>query len=207
MDKLEPKKVGILGGTFDPPHFGHLRLAEEVKESLALDEVWFVPAGTPPHKTPFASFEHRLEMTRLATFSVPYFKTIDIERYIVPSYTVKTLSALKELNPGVEFFLILGFDAFQGLNTWWNFEKIIFYTKLVIAKREDTLKQDKEVKELATRWFGNTAKKRIIFLTNLKVLNISASEIRKLLKEKRSIKYLTPDPVEEYIKKKGLYSV
>jgi len=136
MGKSEPK-VGILGGTFDPPHLAHLRIAEEAREAFSLDEVWFCPAFDPPHRKekPKADFEERLHMTSLAVANNPAFKVIDIERGESPSYTIITLQKLKKLFPQVNFYLIIGWDSFLELGTWHRYQELIDYVELIVCTR------------------------------------------------------------------------
>ncbi|MFN3568553.1 MAG: nicotinate-nicotinamide nucleotide adenylyltransferase, partial [Caldimicrobium sp.] len=103
--------IGLLGGTFDPPHIAHLRIAEETREAFQLDEIWFIPAGYPPHKArPEAPYENRLEMLKISIKDNPFFKCLDLEREEKPSYTLKTLEKLHFLYPHYKFYLLLGWD-------------------------------------------------------------------------------------------------
>jgi nicotinate-nucleotide adenylyltransferase len=202
-------KIGLLGGTFDPPHLGHLRVAEEVRLAFHLKEVWFIPAGYPPHKgIPFFSFEERFKMLDLATSSNPYFKVLDLEREERPSYTLKTLEKLKGLYPEREFFLIVGFDAFTELETWWHFEKFLDYCEIIVVSRGsgDWKKGKLEVEERAQILWGEKGKKKVHFL-EIFPYEISSTLLRDYLKKGRSIRYLIPEEVYFYLKERGYLSV
>lgn len=208
MDKSELKRIGILGGTFDPPHLAHLRIAEETREAYNLDKVFFIPAGAPPHKKDYkiTSFEDRFKMVELAIKENPFFEALDIEKDVIPSYTLKTLQKLEEIFPKVERYLIIGWDSFCEFETWWNYEKFLEYTNIIVVpRRMRDWRKGKEyfyhkVKEL---WREEAFKKVYFFQTV--TFDISSTLIRNLCKEGKSIRYLVPDSVYFYIKEKGLY--
>ena len=210
MDKSELKKFGILGGTFDPPHLAHLRIAEEVRENWELDKVFFIPAGIPPHKKEgsFSSFEDRLQMVKLAIEGNPYFEVLDIERAIIPSYTLKTLQRLKEIYPESEKYLIIGWDSFCEFETWWNYEEFLDYTNIIVVPRgikdwDSALGYFRnKIREL---WKDNDKALKKVFFGKTTLFDISSTLIRKLVSQKRSIRYLVPEKVYWYIKEKGLY--
>lgn len=209
MDKLELKKIGILGGTFDPPHIAHLRIAEEVRETYQLERIWFIPAGLPPHKKEefISSFEDRFKMVELAIEGNSYFEVLDIERDIKPSYTLKTLQKLKENYSESEFFLIIGWDSFCEFETWWNYERFLDYTNIVVVPRR--VKTWEEVQayfynKIRELWFEEKAIKKVFFCPTVS-FDISSSLIRKLTKQGKSIRYLVPEKVYFYIKEKRLY--
>src|SRR5690625_2398237 len=131
------KRVGILGGTFDPPHLGHLIIAEEVRQALELDEVWFIPSYTPPHKDDAkASPEDRVRMVELAIKSNPDFKvnTIELERR-GNSYTFDTITLLKDIHPSVGFYFIIGADMVEYLPKWHKIDELIRLVHFVGVKR------------------------------------------------------------------------
>ncbi|PMP67538.1 MAG: nicotinate (nicotinamide) nucleotide adenylyltransferase [Thermodesulfobacterium geofontis] len=209
MDKSELKKIGILGGTFDPPHLAHLRIAEEVREIYQLNKVFFIPAGLPPHKkeVSISSFEDRFEMVKIAIEGNSYFEVLDIEKDIVPSYTLKTLQKLENLYPESEKFLIIGWDSFCEFETWWNYEKLLNYTNIVVVPRR--IKSWEEVKtffynKIRELWPEEQALKKVFFCETIP-FEVSSSLIRNLVKEGRSVRYLVPEKVYFYIKEKGLY--
>lgn len=186
------KRTGILGGTFDPPHLGHLIMAEEVRMKMALDEVWFIPASTPPHKDgAIASPEDRIKMVQLATASNPFFKvnTIEFER---PgnSYTYDTIKLLKENYPTMDFYFIIGADMVEYLPRWHNIDALIKLVDFVGVKR-----------------FGHKLSSAYpIIDINIPMIEISSTLLRKRLEKGESVTYLTPDPVCSYIEEKRLYA-
>jgi nicotinate-nucleotide adenylyltransferase len=210
MDKSELKKFGILGGTFDPPHLAHLRIAEEVRENWELDKVFFIPAGIPPHKKEgsFSSFEDRLQMVKLAIEGNPYFEVLDIERVIIPSYTLKTLQRLKEIYPESEKYLIIGWDSFCEFETWWNYEEFLDYTNIIVVPRgikDWDLALGYFHNKIRELWKDNDKALKKVFFGKTTLFDISSTLIRKLVSQKRSIRYLVPEKVYWYIKEKGLY--
>jgi nicotinate-nucleotide adenylyltransferase len=207
MGKSEPK-VGILGGTFDPPHLAHLRIAEEAREAFSLNEVWFCPAFDPPHRKekPKADFEERLQMTSLAVANNPAFKVIDIERGESPSYTIITLQKLKKLFPQVNFYLIIGWDSFLELPSWYRYQELIDYAELIVCTRGNMDKTEAEAifsKKVEAYW--GSSKKERLHLLFVFPFEISSSAIRKLRASGKSIRYLVPEGVYAYILEKGLY--
>jgi nicotinate-nucleotide adenylyltransferase len=207
MGKSEPK-VGILGGTFDPPHLAHLRIAEEALEAFSLNEVWFCPAFDPPHRKekPKADFEKRLHMTSLAVENNPAFKVIDIERGESPSYTIITLQKLKKLFPQVNFYLIIGWDSFLELPSWHRYQELIDYAELIVCTRGNMDKAEAEAifsKKVEAYW--GSSKKERMYLLFVFPFEISSTAIRKLRANGKSIRYLVPEGVYAYILEMGLY--
>ena len=127
-------RIGLLGGTFNPIHFGHLRVAEEVREAFCLDKIIFIPSGVPPLKTEgIIDANHRLKMTRLAINSNPFFEVSDIEvRQKKTSYTVNTLTHLKKLYQRDSLFFIMGIDAFFELKFWYKYEELLRMVDFII---------------------------------------------------------------------------
>ena len=208
MDKSGLKRIGILGGTFDPPHLAHLRIAEEVREAYQLDKVFFIPAGFPPHKKNILSpFTDRLEMVKLAIQKNPFFEALDIEKDIIPSYTLKTLQKLKRFYPKTDFFLIIGWDSFCEFETWWNYEKFLDFTNIIVIPRRIKSWEEAQkyfyikIKEL---WFEKEIEEKVFFYKT-KSFDISSTLIRNLCKQGKSIRYLVPEKVYFYIQEKGLY--
>lgn len=215
MNNLSP--IGILGGTFDPIHYGHLRMAEELAGWLALEQVRFIPASQPPHRSqPRTGVRHRLEMTRLAIAGNAKF-TLDareVERKGT-SYTEETLGSLRqELGPGIPLWLFMGADAFLGLNTWKNWQTLLALANIAVAHRPgyrlvhadalaDDLRsvlQEHQVREPAPgRAFGQ------VILRPVTQLDISATGIRNAIREGKSPRYLLPEPVLDYIHANHLY--
>lgn len=191
-------KVGIFGGTFDPIHFGHLLLAEQAREAASLHEIWFIPAGEPPHKQgkPLTPAEERKKMVELAVEGHPQFKVNPIELMRSgPSYTVDTIMELKKQNPHVEFFLLVGADMVKNLPKWYKIKEII---------------QNVQVIGLGRPGFDHDAlpeyiEERLMWIPDAVETNISSSIIRERLMLNRSVRYLVPDSVYKYIKEQGLY--
>jgi nicotinate-nucleotide adenylyltransferase len=197
-------KIGVLGGTFDPIHLGHLKVAEEVTASLTLDEVIFMPAGQPWLKADnlISSAEHRLEMIRLALASRDNFKlsTMEIERP-GPTYTVDTMAELGRQLGSEELFFILGWDNLTQLPQWHEPSRLIELCRLVAVPRVDFPPPDLASLDGAIPGLS----KRVILL-NAPRIDVNASEIRRMAREGLSIRNLVPEPVERYIKEHGLYA-
>ena len=214
-------KIGILGGTFNPIHYGHLRAAEEVREKLEFDKILFVPSGSPPLKTKeVVEVIHRYRMTRLAIVTNRFFELSNIECVKQgKSYTINTIAELKKTNPGINFSFILGIDAFLDITNWWKTERLIRLTDFVIISRPDYKFSDlkaspyirisiKILKELDTSRIGKYSTKlndsNVTFL-RLTPIGISSTEIRRLIGFGKSIKYMLPAEVESYIIANKIY--
>ncbi|MBQ1510841.1 MAG: nicotinate-nucleotide adenylyltransferase [Selenomonadaceae bacterium] len=197
-------RIGILGGTFDPIHLGHLLTAEAVRDALGLDEILFIPAAIPPHKRgrEIAPPEHRLRMTVLATAANPYFRVSDIELHREgPSYTVDTIDALQEQRGNMaEFYFITGADAINELATWHDVHSLLQKCHFVAATRQGTVL----ARESLHREFGAIAREHIHEVPTPE-MEISSTEIRRRIRQGASIRYMVPDAVAEYIYKEGLY--
>ena len=195
--------IGVLGGTFDPIHIGHLVVAEEARIRLGFKEVLFVPAGHPWLKldrniTPAA---HRVEMVRRAIADNPHFKlcTLEVERPD-PSYTVDTLMMLREqLGNEASFFFILGRDTLAELPSWKEPKKLVQLCQLVVAPRLGA----KDLKNLETEMPGLLDK---VIQLDMPVIGISASGIRQRIAQGLSIRYLVPAEVEKYITEQKIYT-
>lgn len=199
------KKYGIMGGTFDPIHTGHLVVADEVRNKFNLDKVIFMPTGDPPHKSNklVSSGEKRYEMTLLATITNPYFEIsrLELDREGI-TYTVDTMIELKKrYKEDVELFFITGADSLLELHEWKDSEKILDLCKIVAATRPgyDLCDMEGRLKEL------NELHKDKINTIVTPGLQISSTDIRNRVKNDLSIKYLLPESVEIYIKKYKLY--
>ena len=192
-------RAGVLGGTFDPVHRGHLALAGAAREELALDEVLFVPAGQPWRKAGriVAPAEHRLAMLRLALEGEQAFRveTLELERE-GPSYTADTLEALRAARPDNELFLVLGEDALADLPNWVRPERILELATLAVASRANSQKA-------AADWLPGL-EERIVWL-KMPLVPVSATEIRDRVRLGESIGELVPPSVEAYIWEHGLY--
>lgn len=190
---MNKKKIGILGGTFNPIHYGHLILGEQVLGQLGLDRVIFIPTYLPPHKSDkgVISASDRLKMIELAVKGNPHFAVSDIEiRRKGKSYTVDTLRQIKRQYPRAELFFICGSDLVSEIPTWKNVEEIYGLAKFVLAKRPG---------------FGKRLSGKNFLKIGVAQVDISSSLIRTLVRQGRSITYLTPYVVVKYIEKHGLY--
>jgi nicotinate-nucleotide adenylyltransferase len=191
-------RIGLMGGTFDPIHVAHLVLAEQAREQLALDSVLFMPAGDPWRKAQreITAAEHRLAMTRLAVDGREGFEVDDLEiRRSGPTYTVETLQDLRRrYGPESELFLLIGDDALIDLPFWRDPEGIAAEASIVVARRADF-----EVPELAF-------KPGRLLRIDMPPLEISSTDLRRRAQQGRSLRFLVPDPVIEYIDRHGLYN-
>jgi nicotinate-nucleotide adenylyltransferase len=209
--------VGILGGTFNPIHYGHLRMAQELATSLNLSEVRFIPSANPPHKDDvMVSAEHRTNMVELAIADNPLF-TLDrceMERQGA-SYTIDTLIALREsLGGDVALCLIMGSDQFVKLNTWHRWQSLLDYAHIILVQRPSSQPQDKLPAELETLLRDHYTELHddlmhesagFITMQPISAQDISSTQIRALLKDIKSIRYLLPEKVAEYIAQNKLY--
>ncbi|MDZ7751601.1 MAG: nicotinate-nucleotide adenylyltransferase [Gammaproteobacteria bacterium] len=205
--------LGILGGTFDPIHYGHLRLALEFADGLGLEEVLLVPAGTPPHRdAPVAHAEERATMAAAAVAGEPRLRVDrrELERP-GPSYAVDTLEALRRDHPHTPLCFLMGMDAFQGLHHWHRWRQIPELAHIGIAGRPGSAPPQGPPGELLQRHqvdrpsqLNETLAGRILIL-QVPMLDISASRIRRLVATGRSPRYLLPDPALQIIRRQGLY--
>lgn len=202
--------VGVFGGSFNPIHFGHLLLADEICEALRLDRVLFVPAAVPPHKpaAELASAEHRYRMTALAVREHPRFAVSDIElRREGPSYTVDTLAALRDEGA---LRLLIGSDTFLDLLSWREPREIARLAQLIVVPRTggefdpDGPAAQKVLHELGLSAFG-AADGPVLY--RAASLPISGSDLRLRAREGRSLVYRMPEAVAAYIREHGLYRV
>ena len=200
--KSSARRIGIMGGTFDPIHYGHLLAAEESRTVVGLDEVLFVPAGDPAHKRlrRVASCEDRYIMTLLTTLENKNFtpSRIEIDRK-EPSHTVDTLREMRHwyAPEKVDFFFITGLDAVLGMTSWKESEELPKLCRIVAVNRPGCPQKALDSLPEALR--------DAIIPLEIPLLSISSTEIRRRIEERRSIKYLLPETVEQYIYKKGLY--
>jgi nicotinate-nucleotide adenylyltransferase len=186
-------KIGILGGTFNPIHYGHLILGEQVLGQLKLDRVIYVPTFVPPHKSDkdVIAAKERLMMVELAASENPHFEVSDIEILRKgKSYTVDTLRQIKKRYPRADLFFICGSDLVNEIPTWKSVHEIYNLAKFVLAKRPG---------------FGRRLTGKSFLKIKVAQVDISSSLIRTLVRQGRSIRYLTPDKVVKYIEKNELY--
>lgn len=196
--------IGILGGTFDPVHMGHLRIAEEARVRLELSRVLFVPAGQPWLKADeaVASPIHRVEMVRWAIAGSPYFElsTVEVDRP-GPSYAVDTVAILQQqLGAEASFFFLLGWDSLAELPRWKEPDKLVRMCRLVAVPRPDFSPPDLEALESSIPGVTQS-----VVLLDMPLVDVSSSDIRKRVAKGLSIQGLVPDDVEEYIKEQQLY--
>ncbi|QOX62720.1 nicotinate-nucleotide adenylyltransferase [Anoxybacterium hadale] len=201
------KKIGIIGGTFDPVHYGHLILAEQARVEAALDRVVFMPAMVQPFKlhTKSAEGDHRYAMLLEAVSGNPYF-SVSRKELDSPdiSYTIHTLKSLKEeMGEDAELYFIIGTDAFLSLEKWYSAEELLRNFSFVIGMRPGYKEQElKEMIDHVREIYGT----RVAEINNSEV-EISSSDIKERIRTGKSIKYLLPDGVESYIRNNGLYTV
>ena len=197
------KSLGILGGTFDPIHIGHLRMAEHVFQSMDLEKIIFIPAYVPPHKLgqDFAPAQDRYAMTKLAVADNPHFIVSDMElKRSGVSYTIDTIRQLHNLYPDKELHFIIGADSVAQLHTWHNIEEMLELTRFVAVWRpgyEDAMDE-------LVRHLGEGAKQRVLLL-DTPVYDISSTEIRTRIRQGASLAGFVPKAVENYIYEHGLY--
>lgn len=196
-------RLGILGGSFDPVHFGHLVLAELCREGCGLDQVWFVPASSPPHKQhrALAADSHRVEMLELAIAGNDAFRVsrMEVERGGV-SYTVDTLRQVRQMRPGDELFLLMGADSLSDVPTWVEPEEICRLATLVVGNRPLAPPVHPEV--LRRILPDDAPGPEIIVMPDV---GFSSSEVRRRVAAGRSIRYWTPRAVQKYMETHRLY--
>ena len=217
------QRIGILGGTFNPIHNGHLAAAQDVRDRLKLDKVLFVPSYLPPHKqdedVPSAS--QRLEMVHLAVFGNPYFEPSDIEiRRGGRSYTIDTIKALRAANPGAEYYFITGLDSFLDIQSWHRWQELLTLCSFAVISRpgyrfSDLIKMDfmkNAAAELLKLDQGVSSEALVrtgpcsVYLESIPLHDISSTDIRNAIKEGRVLKYFLPEAVETYIIESRIYA-
>ena len=209
--------IGLLGGTFNPIHNGHLRLAQELAEALNFNEVRFIPSAQPPHKAvPEVSAQHRAAMVQLAISDNPLFKldTRELARSGA-SYTIDTLISLQEeLGGSVALCLVMGSDAFSKLNTWHRWQALLDYCHIILVQRPTSATQAQLAEELSvllhdhyTENVSDLADENAgyIHMQKITALDITSTNIRAQLEASFSPRYLMPDNVLDYIKNNKLY--
>ncbi len=212
-------RLGILGGTFDPIHFGHLRLAEEVGEELELEKIYLISAASPPHKNkrPVSPFRDRFAMTQKAAEASPLLEAMDLEgRRQGHSYSIDTLREFHRLfGPDLELYFIVGMDAFLEIETWKEYKRLFDYAHFVVINRPgvsdgalDTFLSSLGVDFMRQNDHNRFAAPSGNLLTYKKVtlMDISSTGIRDKVSKGKSIRFLVPEPVMAYIKTKGLYT-
>ncbi len=212
-------QVGLFGGTFNPVHWGHLRAAEEVYEAFNLSKVIFVPTNLPPHKDrdDVIAASHRMKMLELALEENPHFSISDVElKRGGTSYSIETIQCFTTTERrDVRLFFIIGIDAFLEIQLWKDYKELFSLCDFIVMSRPpyDVTTPQKMIPSILTKEFSyEPEQKRFvsdaatsIYFRNVTPLDISSHQIRRLLKDGRSIKYLVAKKVEDYIKEKGLY--
>lgn len=198
-------RFAVMGGTFDPIHYGHLVTAEAVRDEFKLDKVIFMPSGNPPHKMSRATSDpsHRYLMTVLATITNPYFEVsrAEIDRSGI-TYTVDTIRELRNIyGENAEIYFITGADAILEIFTWHNVEELFKICSFVAATRPGFHGKDMEQKlnEIKSNY------RKEIFSIEVPSLAISSTDIRNRIKNGKTIRYLLPEAIEDYIRKSSLY--
>ncbi len=209
------KPIGVFGGTFDPIHYGHLRTAFEMLQALSLDEVRFIPCGDPPHRgATFADAERRFDMVRAAVAEQPGFAVDDREiRRSGPSYSIDTLTSLREEFPERSLGLIIGMDAYLGLPRWHRWTEILGVAHIIVAHRPGWRAPDigplgellvahgtHRIDDLHGKSHG------CIHIHAVTQLEISSTEIRELVEAGRDPRFLVPDAVRDMIRATGCYA-
>jgi nicotinate-nucleotide adenylyltransferase len=219
----EAKKIGLLGGTFDPVHNGHLAVANHVMQSLALDSVWFIPASLPPHKEghgdgrAISSFAHRTAMLQRAIRQYPAYVVSDIEaKRTAPSYSIDTVKILlQQGEPQADLYFIIGADAFLEIDTWKRYKELPTLVNFVIISRPG-YPPDKVGDVIRNNFSGYTYNpsdetwsskhsKGLFIMQHMDPVPISSTEIRKKVRRGDDIAELVPKAVRDYIKKQNLY--
>jgi nicotinate-nucleotide adenylyltransferase len=197
------RKVGIMGGSFDPIHIGHLAAANEVLNIYELDEIIFVPTGDPPHKEELRAHAfHRLMMVNMAVLSNDRFRVSDIEiKNPGKSYTLNTLIEFHKIYKNTEFYFITGTDAVIDIPNWHEPEEVLKLCRFIAASRPGISIEEavEKIKAIRKRFGGN------IEILKVPMLQISSTDIRERFRTGTSAKYLLPECVEQYIIKNGLY--
>jgi nicotinate-nucleotide adenylyltransferase len=212
-------RLGILGGTFDPIHYGHLRIAEEAREELHLEKILLIPGATPPHKgkMKISPFKDRFAMAVMAAKGSPLLEVLDLEgRREGPSYSVDTIAEVRRMyGADSELFFIIGMDAFQEIKTWKRYNDLFKETNFAVIKRPGV--PDEQLGSLIMSMglgfqpgeendsFILPSTGHGIFYKRMTLLEISSTEIREKASDGRSIRFLLPESVESYIMEKGLY--
>lgn len=190
-------KVGIFGGTFDPIHTGHLFIAEQAKQHMKLDQVWFVPAKSPPHKKRVTPVHHRVEMVRLALADHLDFclSEVEIKRPGL-SYTIDTIKELITTNPNVEFYLIVGADSVKDMPNWHRIREIIKLVKIIGVYRPHIPLDN------LPSWLNES----LIWIQEEIGIHVSSSYIRQVFSNSQLLRYVMPNTVYQYIEENQLYA-
>jgi len=221
MSKRKQNRVGLFGGTFDPIHYGHLRAAEEIRQILSLNKIYFIPSAVPPHKkdSNITPAEDRLKMLRLAIEGNEHFGISEFElENKAPSYTVDTLEHLTVVYPDLEFYFIVGNELFNQIESWKDYSRLFELCSFAVITRpgfsdldsnkiplalKDDFRYYKKIENVIS--YTKSSLKDIVF-TEIRGIEISSTDIRNFVKSKKSIKYLVPNKVEKFIITEKLYA-
>ena len=219
-------RIGLFGGTFNPIHYGHLRAAIEVQEGFNLEKLYIIPSALPPHKDiqGVASANHRIAMARLAIENQPNLILSDVEaRRAGPSYTIDTVQYFKDsLDAGTKLFLMMGMDAFLEIDTWKFYKQLFQELPMIIMTRPlpETAPPGLEGKDMTayiethiSDAYRFSEKEGCyhhetyfpVYRCNISMLDISGTQIRNLIRQNKSIRFLVPEKVEKYIDEQGIY--
>ncbi len=204
---LKTHKIGIMGGTFDPIHLGHLILGEKAYEQLELEKVYFMPAGNPPHKKSRpgrAEDGQRIEMVRLAIQENPHFSLSTLEMHEDGyTYTYRTLEMLSKEHPNTEYYFIIGADSLFSLESWMHPGRILQACTMAVATRDHASRQElsAQIRRLTEKFHG-----RFVCLDSPNI-DISSQQLRRWVEDGQSLKYYIPDNVIEYIYKNRIYHI
>jgi len=192
------RRIGLLGGTFDPVHYGHLLAGQAAIDAVGLDEVWFVPTLLPPHKSrPGADGARRSEMLRAAFAGNPAFRVEEIELLQEgTSYTIDTVTALQERHPEANFHWIVGSDMIRDLPNWRRAEELAGRIAFIGLERPDQPSEDSSLPDFVRNKLTRAV---------MPQMGISSTDIRRRIGEGRSVRYMLPDSVIDYIRRNGLY--
>jgi len=216
MDKLEPKNkamIGVYGGTFDPVHFGHLRTILDVKERFGLQQIRLVLCAQPVHRgRPSATVQHRFAMLQQATENIPDF-IVDTQEMVrdKPSYMIETLKSLRQQFVQQSLILIIGGDAFEKINTWFQWQQLFDYAHIVVMQRPGSNIENVNLtlflQEKLTKNAADLAQKEqgYLYFQNVIQLDISATQIRQKVAQHESIDFLLPNNIIKYIRDNDLY--
>ena len=213
-------KIGILGGTFDPIHLGHLVVAEEICEDMGLAKVYLIPAALPPHKDtrPVTPFHHRLAMTRIGVEPSPLLEVLDLEgRRQGLSYSIETLREIRDLfDVPVDVFFIIGMDAFLEIKTWREYRQLFEHAHFVVIKRPGASSEKLEpflvsleagFEKGADQGTYTAASGNHLIYREATLMDISSTLIRARVAAGRSIRFWVPAAVQDYILQQGLYRI
>lgn len=201
-------KIGIMGGTFNPIHNGHLIMSEQIREQIGLDKIIFVPCYLPPHKSGenVISGSHRINMAKIATQDNDFFDVSDIEiREGKVSYSIDLVKKIKSIYPQDDIYFLIGEDSLLDLHTWRDIKQLLDLCTFVTAKRTQNIDLAKEFQDNNTLFDKKNMEKLCQNIVQTNVITLSSSEIREKTMNNCSLKYIIPEKVNTYIKENNLY--